>query len=84
MPSFPSTNSSQYTEVSPYQVLIENDGSGNPLYVGESSPGAPSSGATWRIKKIAYSGGYVVSVKYADGDELFNNIWDNRASLTYS
>ena len=23
-------------------------------------------------------------VLYADGDDLFNNIWDNRLSLSYS
>lgn len=36
----------------------------------------------WKIKKIEKVG-TVWEIKYADGDELYDNIWDNRASLNY-
>lgn len=51
-------------------------------YAGVAAVGALTADPLWRIKKITDSGGDV-TVEWADGDALFNNIWDNRASLTY-
>ena len=36
----------------------------------------------WKIKKIEKVG-TVWEIKWADGDELYDNIWDNRAALIY-
>lgn len=36
----------------------------------------------WKIKKIEKVG-TVWEIKWADGDELYDNIWDNRAALNY-
>lgn len=55
---------------------------GGVLYVGEAEAGAASSAAAWRIKRVTLTGADV-SVKWADGDALFNNVWDDRASLSY-
>lgn len=52
-------------------------------YIGETKPGTATSGALWRIKKIAVSG-TVTTISFADGDDLFDNVWDNRGSLTYA
>jgi hypothetical protein len=66
-----------------YQLSFRFDGASNPiLYVGEAVTGAATSAAAWRIKKINTSGG--VSFTWANGSSAFSNIWDNRASLTYS
>jgi len=46
--------------------------------------GAAKGESVWRIKKISYSGGYFIGETWADGDELYDNEWDNRASLSYS
>ncbi len=52
-------------------------------YVGEASIGTATSSAAWRIKKITYTGSSL-SITWADGDDNFDNVWDNRASLSYS
>jgi hypothetical protein len=53
------------------------------VYVGYSfTSGADSSLAVWKIKKIEQTG-TVWEIKYADGDEQYDNIWDNRAILNY-
>lgn len=62
------------------QVLID-EASPTVLYVGDSAPGSAASDAVWRIYKIVISSG--LSLKYADGNTRFDNIWDNRSSLTY-
>jgi hypothetical protein len=50
-------------------------------YLGEASIGSATSSAVWRIKKIVETGDDV-SITYAGGK--FNQVWDNRASLTYA
>lgn len=44
--------------------------------------GANPSLPLWKIKKIEQIG-TVWEIRYADGDELYDNVWDNRASLNY-
>ena len=52
-------------------------------YEGEAVPGSATSAAVWRVKKIATLLGDV-AVTWADGNANFDNIWDNRVSLTYT
>jgi hypothetical protein len=56
------------------------------LYIGEALPGAATSSASWRIQRVIFTSieGEDVSIKWADGDALFDNIWDDRLSKTYS
>lgn len=51
-------------------------------YVGKAKQGGTTSDAVWQIKKISVSG-TVTSITYADSDDLYDNIWDNRTSLNY-
>lgn len=53
-------------------------------YIGFAKPGTSTSSASWQIKKMVYSGTNVISILFADGDLNFDNVWDNRASLSYS
>ena len=55
----------------------------NIIYMGVAAIGSATSAAVWQIHRINTTGGNV-SVDYADGNENFDNIWDNRASLTYA
>ncbi len=67
-------------------TLIDDTTTAGVTYIGYAVPtgsAIPTSGAVWRIKKIDESTG-VTSIKWADGDTLFNNIWNNRVSLTYN
>lgn len=52
-------------------------------YVGEAAPGALTSAASWRIKRITETGPDLV-IEFADGNSDFDNIWDNRLALSYS
>lgn len=51
-------------------------------YIGEAEPGTVFSAAAWRIKRSVETGPDIV-ITWADGDSDFDNIWDNRLSLTY-
>jgi len=53
-------------------------------YHGWAQPGTAKSEAGWRIAKLTYSGFNVTDIQFADGDVEFDNIWDNRESLSYS
>ncbi len=50
-------------------------------YVGEAAIGTATSAASWRIKKIDSTTGIVI--QWA-GTGVFDQVWDNRASLTYT
>lgn len=52
------------------------------LYIGKSIAGSSTSSAVWQIAKLDTTSGLVKT--WADGDVNFNNIWDNRTSLTYN
>lgn len=44
--------------------------------------GASTASAVWRIRKETTTTN-VTTVTYADGDGLYDNVWNNRASLNY-
>lgn len=54
-------------------------------YVGYAAPGSLTSAAVWRIVRITYDANdNPTVVEWADGNNGFDNIWDNRAALSYS
>lgn len=72
----------KYVQEVPNQIIVDEQDTDN-VYLGESVPNAASSQALWRIRKIMSTGG-LVYIQMADGNDNFDNIWDNRTSLTYS
>lgn len=54
----------------------------NNIYLGWAQYGTGENEPYWRIKKIENNGG-VWAQKYADGDELYDNVWNNRLNLNY-
>jgi len=64
------------------RVKIDRDG--DIQYVGVAPSGALDSEPSWRIMRITSSGNDVVSIEWADGDKNSDNIWDDRATKTYS
>ncbi len=52
-------------------------------YVGKAEVGTANSDAAWQISRISLSGS-VTSIEFADGNANFDNVWNNRASLSYS
>jgi hypothetical protein len=53
------------------------------IYIGEAQPGTATSAASWRISRTVFTGDDSTKL-FADGNSNFDNIWDNRASLSYS
>jgi len=56
---------------------------GTVTYIGEATTGTTTSSSNWRIKRLTQSGSVLI-IEWADGNGNFDNIWDNRTSLTYS
>lgn len=73
----------QNTQLGDYPDLGDRD-SVNPqlVYVGRTTGVVTDTGAgTWQIYRLNLTN---FEQLYADGDKAFDNIWDNRESLTYS
>jgi len=67
----------------PVRRIVNFDGSSDTVhYIGEASFGIQNSDAAWRIFRLSYSGSDF-QLRYADGTDEYNKVWDNRASYTY-
>lgn len=54
----------------------------NIIYIGEAANASLTSNPAWKITRLDTT--TLLKVTYADGDLNFDNVWDNRESLTYS
>lgn len=54
----------------------------NTIYIGKAAIGTATSSAVWQVFKLDTTSGLVKT--WADGNAKFDNIYDNRASLSYS
>lgn len=52
-------------------------------YIGKAQIGSATSSAEWQIQRITESGSST-SIDWANGADEFDQVWDNRASLSYS
>ena len=72
-----------------HSIRLDYDGSGNLIYIGRCllpivNLASPDADAIWQIRKLTYDGSNnVTAIKYADGNDQYDNIWNNRTSLTY-
>lgn len=74
-----------FGDATTYTTQFDFESGSNPIYIGRASPGSATSSALWQIKKLAYdASGNITSIKYAAGSDNFNQIWDSRASFSYS
>lgn len=53
-------------------------------YKGDAAPGTATNAASWRISRITTTAAGSITIQYADGNTNADNVWDNRASLSYS
>ena len=66
-----------------YDKIIDEEDS-TTTYIGETKhKGATVSDAVWRISKITVSGTQT-GIFWADGDDGFTKIWDDRTTYTYT
>lgn len=56
----------------------------NLAYVGEALPGTLESAPSWRIKRLTLGLDDDVVTEWADGNANFDNVWNDRATLSYS
>lgn len=52
-------------------------------YLGSAAAGSATSAAVWKIKKVLVAS-TITTISFASGSTAFDQIWDNRASLSYS
>lgn len=64
------------------ELAVQIDAVAPITYIGKAVPGSATSAAVWSIKKIDETSGTFIT--WASGNANFNQIWDNRASLSYS
>lgn len=71
--------------------LIAYDANDNPLYEGWAiRKGAATGSSIWKMKKYTWTAGtggeqVMTAELWADGNELYDNEWDNRATtVVYS
>lgn len=65
-----------------YSQIID-EVSATVTYVGKAEPGSLDSAPAWQIKKITVSGTETI-ITWADGNANFDNVWNDRASLTFN
>ncbi|HCJ66978.1 MAG TPA: hypothetical protein DHV62_06555 [Elusimicrobia bacterium] len=65
------------------KIMYVDEPDANTTYQGWATAGTATSAASWMIRKIAKSGN-VTSILWADGNQNYDNIWDNRTTLSYS
>ena len=54
-------------------------------YYGHASPNSAQTAAVWRVKRETLDGqGRTTVIEFADGNASFDNVWADRATLSYS
>jgi hypothetical protein len=62
------------------------DSNGSYLYIGYAPAGVSTSEPKWQIQKFKFDDSFTttpISSDFANGQDDFNKIWDNRTSYTY-
>lgn len=66
-------------------IMLDDATTTNVTYIGVAPMGTATSAASWQIKKIDESASPItLKVLWADGNDSYDNVYDNRASLSYS
>lgn len=72
----------------PAEALITRltyNANGDIQYIGSAAPDSATSDEVWMIMELIYDISFnIILVAYADGNDLFDKEWDDRASYTYS
>lgn len=69
-----------------YITKIDDTTTTDAIYIGKAAltgSAVATSSASWQIKRIDTST-LAMDKKWADGNDSFDNVWDDRASLTYN
>lgn len=66
-----------------YATKIDDTSTANVIYIGNAAIGSSGASAVWQIKKLDTSS-LALDKTWADGNSDFDNVWNNRTSLTYN
>lgn len=64
-------------------AVILDESTAGTTYVGKAPVASSTADNTWQIMRIVEASG-VMTITWADGNTVFDNVWNNRASLSYS
>lgn len=80
------TPSSTDVSTRPYALQVAEDSSDSDIfYIGWADPGTATSEASWRIQRFTETSNlFDIGGEWADGNADFDNIWDDRETLSYS
>lgn len=62
-------------------IAVDETSTVGVIYVGKADIGSSTASSVWQVKKIYEDS---TPSQWADANSNFDNIWDNRTSLTYS
>lgn len=65
----------------PWALRLDSTSTANVIYVGIAAVGSLTASAAWQVKKIDQTSGVVITWA---GSAAYNQVWDNRTSLTYA
>ncbi len=78
------TNEQISIQVEKYTQRMAYTTQGLPEYIGLALPGAAEDAAAWQIRKLVYTGTNATSVLWCDGNNNFDNTWENYDTHDYS
>jgi len=67
------------TSLSPTKAIAIDEASGTTTYIGMAKVGTGTDEAKWQIRRITKSG-TVTLFEFADSNDLYDNVWDDRAT----
>lgn len=64
---------------------FDYDANSNLIYLGIADIGSSASTAAWRIMKLSYNAnGNLTDIKFANGNDKYEYVWNDRVSYSYS
>ena len=68
-----------------FTLAFDYNTTGDLIYFGKAEKGATKAAATWTIMKLTYDfNSQLTDIQWADGNNKFDNVWNDRATLAYS
>ena len=68
----------------PLATRLDSATTTNVTYVGKATIATATSAASWQIFKMDETTANTLIITWADGNSNYDNVWNNRASLSYS
>lgn len=75
----------QRQNASNMSLQLDYVGGTNPVYLGIAAPGTTTATAKWQIRKLTFDGNNnITKMEYSNGSSSFDQVWNDRAGLSYS